>query len=162
MSYVSSSHHEAHTVPGSDAFPSASPHSLLWETLWCNHSLQLVIGQGCWSWSKCVVSDQKPWSEAPFCTASIYWRTVPFEEFGLWGLSWPGSKHHLLGGGLWYLWDNATWYSNGHSNCEGKEPGMTALLSLYATSVSSTHSVFFWGAGGVIGTQWYKPMKKIY
>lgn len=137
------------------------PSLLLRETLWCNHSsLSLVIGQGCGSWSKCVVSDQKPWGEAPFCTSSIYWRTVPFEEFGLWGLSWPGSQHHILGGGLWYLWNNATWYSNSHGNCKGKEPGGAALPSLCATTVSSTYGVFL--GKKIIGTQWYEPMIKIY
>lgn len=107
------------------------PSVRLWETLWCNRpSLWPVLGQGCWSWSQCVLSDQKPRSEAPLCTASIYWGIVSSEEFGLWGLSRPRGKHHVLGGGLWYLWNDATRYSNGHSNCEGKEPGVTALFSL--------------------------------
>lgn len=134
---------------------------LLWEALWCNHSSRsLVIGQGCWSWSKCVLSDQKPWGEAPFCTSSIYRGIVAFEEFGLWGLSWPGSQHYILGGSLWYLWNNATWNSDSHGNCKGKEPGGTALSSLCATTVSSTHSVFC--EKKIIGTQWYEPMIKIY
>lgn len=135
------------------------PSPLLWEALWRNHSSRsLVIGQGCWSWSKCVVSDQKPWGEAPFCTSSIYGRIVAFEEFGLWGLSWPGSQHHILGGSLWYLWNNATWNSDSHSNCKGKDPGGAALPPLCATAVSSTHSVFWEKKSEELGgiNQWWR------